>query len=302
MKTLIGVDNEGQYLDAILLLGRLRFRANQILLAHVQAPILDPVYAAPSTYIPDPSLDKKLREAGQKLLQTAEREARAVDLGHTFDKHYLVGPKVGCLMDIATDHEVDLLAIGSGNKGTLESVLTGSVGRTLAADAVQSFLIARDQRRAAGGVRAVYASDLSIYSDRCLDRFIGMVPEGLEAISVITATERRGKEDLVQQFGYGPDDHVSDEELRRIGTEVGEGMAERLRSLGYRATFSLEEGYPHEALPTAMARTRSELLVLGAKGHKFIDRLLHGSVSYHQVSSQPYSVLVLRERQESLPT
>lgn len=297
MKTLVGVDNEEHYLDALLLLSRLRFRGNRTLLAHVQPPILSPVYSSPATYIPDPGLDDKLRQAGHRLLHAAELEARSLGLGEELEKLYTVGPEAGCLMDLATDHEADLVAIGSGKKGTLESFLLGSVGRSLAADAVQSFLIARGQRRSIGGVRAVYATDLSARSDRCLDRLLGMAPEGIEEITVVSASEGSTPQNLGREFGYDSEDGISNEELRRIGTAAGEGMAERIRSLGYRAQFSWEDGYPQDALSAAMRRTRSELMILGARGHKFIDRLFHGSVSYHEVAAEPYSVMVVREPQ-----
>ena len=36
------------------------------------------------------------------------------------------------------------------------------------------------------------------------------------------------------------------------------------------------------------------LMILGAQGHGFIERLLIGSTSLHQVAAEPYPVLVLR--------
>jgi nucleotide-binding universal stress UspA family protein len=295
MKILIGIDPEEQYRDALALLARLRFAQAGIVLAHAQEPILSPLFAASEMlYYGDNGLEAKLREAGTRLLRDAEYEARSFGLDVGLETFYQVGSKAGVLMDLATDRGLDLVAIGSGKKGALESFFTGSVGRALAADCEQSFLVARGDRERRGPVRTVFATDLSDYSDRCLDRFIDMAPEGVGEITVLTATELDEASDLVRQFGYGGDFDVVSEESSRVSNLVGQSMVERLTSHGYRATFEWEDGYPYEALPTAMKRTGADLLVLGAKGHSFIERLLQGSVSYHEATAEPYSVMVLR--------
>jgi nucleotide-binding universal stress UspA family protein len=48
------------------------------------------------------------------------------------------------------------------------------------------------------------------------------------------------------------------------------------------------------SIPVAMKETGAELLILGAQGHGFLERLTLGSTSFHQVMAEPYSVLVLR--------
>ncbi|RYG31629.1 universal stress protein, partial [bacterium] len=45
---------------------------------------------------------------------------------------------------------------------------------------------------------------------------------------------------------------------------------------------------------TTMSETGSDLLILGARGHGLIERLLIGSLALHVVVAEPYSVMVLR--------
>lgn len=298
MRTLIGVDADQRYREAVDLLGRLEFRGNRIVLAHVQEPIAYPIYVAPDLYAADVSLERELIEAGEYLLEEAERSVRAAGLGSDLESVHRPGGKVDVLMDLAAEKAIDLVAVGSGRKGTLESLLKGSVGRALASNCEQSFLVAREGVDSRGPVRAVYATDLSILSERCLGSFLAMAPQGVQEITVVTSAERNGTEDLVRQFGYDRNYTGGPEELFRIATSVGNDMAERIRSLGYRSRFEWERGDPREALPAAMRRLGADLLILGARGHSFLERLFVGSVAYHEVSAEPYSVMVVREPRE----
>jgi nucleotide-binding universal stress UspA family protein len=54
-------------------------------------------------------------------------------------------------------------------------------------------------------------------------------------------------------------------------------------------------GKPSEIITQAMLDTKADLLILGAKGHSVIERLVLGSVSFDQAIGQhPYPVLILR--------
>lgn len=54
-----------------------------------------------------------------------------------------------------------------------------------------------------------------------------------------------------------------------------------------------EPSYPEER-PHGRALPRDELLILGAQGHGFWERLTVGSVSFHQAIAESHSVLMLR--------
>jgi hypothetical protein len=53
-------------------------------------------------------------------------------------------------------------------------------------------------------------------------------------------------------------------------------------------------GEVNATLRELMRTEQADLLVLGAQGHGFLDRMRSGSVSFHQVVGESYSVLVLR--------
>jgi len=76
--------------------------------------------------------------------------------------------------------------------------------------------------------------------------------------------------------------------------ERNEQVCERLRALGAQCESRVEEAHPNEAIQNAMKETEADLLILGAQGHGFWDRLAIGSISFHQAIAEPHSVLLLR--------
>ena len=85
MRTLVGVDAEEHYCEALALLARLRFARNEVTLAHVREPVLSPLYAAPELiHEGDARVEAFLRQASQRLLQEALSEAEvASQMGST---------------------------------------------------------------------------------------------------------------------------------------------------------------------------------------------------------------------------
>jgi nucleotide-binding universal stress UspA family protein len=51
----------------------------------------------------------------------------------------------------------------------------------------------------------------------------------------------------------------------------------------------------HEAIVHSMEQNQAYLLVLGAQGHSFVERMTMGSVSMHEVIYGRHPVLVIRD-------
>jgi nucleotide-binding universal stress UspA family protein len=82
---------------------------------------------------------------------------------------------------------------------------------------------------------------------------------------------------------------VSENLLKRNQT-----VADRLGAVGIEASPMVIDGHPNAAIHQAMGETEADLLILGAQGHGFIERLAMGSVSFYQAVSERHSVLILR--------
>jgi nucleotide-binding universal stress UspA family protein len=50
----------------------------------------------------------------------------------------------------------------------------------------------------------------------------------------------------------------------------------------------------NDAIKQTMQEFNAQLLIVGAHGHGFFERMMLGSIALHQVVAEPHSVLVLR--------
>ena len=70
--------------------------------------------------------------------------------------------------------------------------------------------------------------------------------------------------------------------------------AELLRERGVRATTQALEGDPAEALIETAREAGAGLIVVGARGGSYLDRMLRGSVAEKLIARAPCDVLVVR--------
>jgi nucleotide-binding universal stress UspA family protein len=294
MRTLIGVDADGLYRSAIDLLGRLGFAGNQATLAHFDSTITPVGVPIVYDFADSAEVQERIKDLGENLLEASANSARAAGLGEFPTTIYALGNSSSSLLDLADTDRADLVAIGSRKHGALESFFLGSVGRALAIGAHQSFLIARGVRKAEGPVRAIFATDHSDYAKRCFNRLLDMNPKGLEHVTIVTATESSIDSSFGSEMGYDDRTPYSISEAEDRMRAHGDEMVARLAAKDISAEFHLVEGYPAEVLRQEMEARSADLLILAARGHGLIERILIGSLALHIVVAEPYSVLVLR--------
>ncbi len=289
MKTLIGIDEEGKYKAAMDLCMALDFSDQHILLAHaIQPPtFLVPIFAP--TDIVMSSLQSGLEAQGDRLVEKARSH---IDLAMPCETAVVVGTPVEHLLGLAVEKKVDLFALGAGHRSGA-SYYFGSVCRGIAVGAEQSFLVAKGKVKTNKKLSAIFATDHSEYSNKCLEKFCSWAPKGIDTIHVVTAYDPGGAAlDLLKSK------IEIDIDLEKvIRTEVEALCANsvaRLESAGYNADYLVYEGHPNDALHEAMETCDADLLILGARGHGFVEQVLIGSISLHQISRESYSVLVMR--------
>lgn len=235
---------------------------------------------------------ERLREAGRAAVSKASALPESRDIPC---KSLVVdGSAVATLMNYADANEIDLITIGSTNPGRLAAFFLGSVARGLAIGAKQSILVTKHDHIISTPIRAVFATDGSPYADRALERFLSWAPKGIEKVDVVRAYE-------IAEFTHGFDRKFFVEEIGDSAdaieahlTELCETKCARLRNAGYGSKPLVHEGHPNKILPQTMAQNGANLLIMGAQGHGFLERLFVGSVALGQVTSQPYPVLLVR--------
>jgi nucleotide-binding universal stress UspA family protein len=292
MRAILGVDPAGQWKKAIALIKQLAFKDPHVqLVGVIESPL-------PDGGFPDVNPDHPLASVYADLKaesQEANAEACAV-VADAFPCEQIVtqGNVVQKLLEFADDYKADLIAVGSERKGVFGSLFLGSVGKGLVVGAQRSVLVAKQERPADGPVTAVLAVDHSKYSQESINALLSLQPQGIGKFIVVTATaERRGFDDLAvsQDPESGDDTHRWTQEKL---LSANEDICRRLRPLSMVAEPMVREGHPNEVLRETMEETGAHLLIMGAQGHGFLERLTIGSISMHQVVSESYNVLVLR--------
>lgn len=289
MRAIIGVDLSGS-VAAALLFTRLSFSPADLTLVHVIESVFPDGSFPP--FGPNHAITDMMYVREEEGKEALER-ARAA-LGNEASTEIRRGDPARELMTVASEANADLLAIYSEAKGTYGDLFFGSVAKGLVQAADQSLLIAKGEIAPEGPLNVVFATDHSEYADRSLDLFLSWAPKGMGKVRVLTANETSPS---VAALLVHDLPHLKDEApiwIRERLEDRNRKTVERFIRAGIEAEGIVLDAHPNDAMRTVMLDTKSDLLVLGAQGHGFLDRLRMGSKSFHQVVSERYSVLVLR--------
>jgi nucleotide-binding universal stress UspA family protein len=139
----------------------------------------------------------------------------------------------------------------------------------------------------------VFATDGSEFNDRCLDKLLSLQPSGIETVHVVGAWGLASNVErlLRHSLHHSPDVNAA---LKSSAEAAVEMAASRFEAAGFKATRQAQEGLPDRVLHDAMINSGADLLVVGAHGKSWIERMLIGSTSLHQVIDEPYNVLLIR--------
>ncbi|MBS1724512.1 MAG: universal stress protein [Armatimonadetes bacterium] len=293
MKALIGVDLAGSYEPAIRLFEGLGLDSWEVEVVNVVEPIL-PDGAFPELQVTNPIIQvlDDLTAAGKQLAQGVADSFAAK--GRKVSTDVLMGGAASELLLVSEKHGHDLVVVGSHRKSLIGSLFTGSVARTLTSASKASILVGKHEPASTKGLTAVFAHDLSDYAGRALDRFVSWSPTGIERIVLVTA-------DTTDPSIAALIEHDNPEFAgETVGTARGqidtlqEAVAARLAQVAPHVERIVSEGNPNEVINQTMASSGAALLVMGAQGHGFLERLLIGSTALHHVVREEHNVLVVR--------
>jgi nucleotide-binding universal stress UspA family protein len=273
MKIVVGLDEEGKYKTALELLRRASFPGVEFSLVHVAQ-----------------------QSSGSGTLDRAALEAASNDLRASGVKTSVVlleGSPAKALLTYADEISADLIAIGSEVHGRIGSVLVGSVGRAVSLGN-KSFLIARGDLSTTGPLKVVFATDFSDYARRALDLIVKTKPLGIGEAIILTARDMRELSEMAQYLNLLDDANADGSSFQEVLRKHGHEAVEQLRNAGISASAEMRDGSVSHAINESMEAHKADLLVLGAQGHGFLERLVIGSVALEQVVSGSHSILVIR--------
>jgi nucleotide-binding universal stress UspA family protein len=294
MKALIGVDTAGISESAVRLFARLKFPGAETTLLNVADLVLPYTsFGIPPSLEPTNDLIEGLQRAGRSAVQEAARVADA--FGLATKQEVVSGPSVLSLLDRAKTLGADLIAVSSTRKGALLTLFAGSMSRSIVTSSKIPVLVAKEGVKDSGPVDVVLATDHSSYAERAVEQLLKFAPAGIGKVHVVSAYEVTDKEARTLHANLPQlEDHIGPWIQSQMEAKC-QALVGKLSQRGYESDYSVAHGDPNQVIADALQRTGAELLILGAQGHGFIDRLFVGSVSFHQLVAAPYSVFVLRD-------
>lgn len=271
MKVVVGIDLVEQWKAPVNLLRRIRFPDVFPILTHALEPIpMLGMYPEMIDQTAFATVEREREECGRKTLEEAHQA-----LGMKCEEVIQLGSPVSVLISMAESRRAEMIAVGSSQKGTWGSLFFGSVGKGLLVGADQTVLFGKEPVDDEGPVTAIFATDHSDYANRAIEWLFQLKPVGIGQLIVFTALDDGGD---------------NEKEIDKANHD----LAIKFIQNGMPARGEVRRGHPSAAIREAMAYHKSNLLIMGAQGHGFFDRLRIGSVSFEQVVNSPHSVLVIR--------
>lgn len=293
MKIVVGIDNHLAYKPALQLLSRFRFENTETTLLHCVSPI--PAFFPadiPEAPVIGTEYMRAMEETGELALDAAVDQA--CRHGLRAEKQLRFSGATEGLIDCALETAADLVAVRTEHCAEHSNPLIGSVGKGLVLNCPSSVLVAKQSTTTTGPLRVVLATDHSPESCRWIAKFLSWHAKGIEMIHVVTAYELDDRTAKILSANLPALGGMVDEWVENHLQSLNSNIEAKLKASGYSRTSRVAAGNPNEVIRKAMEDTHADVLLVGAHGHGFVERLLVGSCSLHQVIAETYPVLVVR--------
>lgn len=297
MVAVIGISPEPPSIHAAEWVARLWPEALEATLVHTVPSVLGDVGSIEGTTYPVLDLQQIGEATGRAAIARAMTH---LPEGTPIGQRLRRGNPLDGLIDAVDEVGGDLVAVGSSVKDALGSLFLGSISRGIVNHSPVSVLVAKTSPEGAPQITAVFAIDHSAYSTQCIDELKRLRPTGIRRLIVMTANELERSHAGLLVHGLPTlaekAEHWISERLRDENARIA---AELAREWGAECIAEVRELPVNEAIDACAAEHQADLVIVGGLGHGLFRRMLLGSVSFHQASTGPHSVLVLRPRNKS---
>jgi nucleotide-binding universal stress UspA family protein len=285
MKTILAVDGSDNSYEAVHVMEYMA-RAEQLTLLHALR-VPRPAYPLMLPEVAEDlykTLDQSMREDGERLLDRVQSLLPS-HAGPT-KKHLQIGSPAEVIVSMAEEQKADLIVTGARGLGPIKERLLGSVSHHILTLAPCATLIVN------GPVKAMKQILLPLEGASDAEaaiRFLQLKPfhEAVELtlMTVLPWTEPPWPEGAAEAAA------AAATEMLEKQTEHIEGVAERLRTIGYQAHGIAVLGTPVAMILQQAATLRSDLILMGTRGRQGITRFVLGSVSHAVLHKMPCPVL-----------
>jgi len=283
MKTILAVDGSDNSYEAVHAL-KYFARAEQLTLLHA----LDVPKPAYPMMMPDAAeeiyktLEQSMKEDGERLLDRIQ-SLLPMHAGPS-TKQLRIGSPAEVIVSMAEEQKADLIVMGARGLGPVKERLFGSVSHRILTLAPCATLVVN------GPVKAMKQILLPLQGQSDAEaaiRFLQLKPFH-DAINITLLTV------LPETAPPWPTDAAAaaaSTEILEKQTDYINGVAERLRGIGYQARGVAVVGTPSTIILQEATTLRSDLILMGTRGRQGITRFVLGSVSHAVLHKTPCSVL-----------
>jgi len=285
MKTILAVDGSDNSYEAVHAL-KYFARAEQLTLLHA----LDVPRPAYPMMLPEvaeelyKSLEKSMREDGERLLDRVQ-SLLPMHAGPS-TKHLRIGSPAEVIVSTAEEQKADLIVMGARGLGPVKERLFGSVSHRILTLAPCATLIVNGPVKA---MKQILLPLQGLSDAEAAIRFLQLKPfhEAVEVtlLTVLPSTEPPWHGDAVAAA------EKLEVQALQSARDYIDGVAERLRTIGYQARGVAVLGTPSSMILQEATKLRSDLILMGTRGRQGITRFVLGSVSHAVLHQMPCPVL-----------
>ena len=283
MNTLLAVDGSDNSYEAVHAL-KYFARAEQLTLLHA-LNVPRPAYPMMLPEVAEEiykTLEQSMREDGERLLNRVQF-LLPMPAGPS-TKHLRIGSPAEVIVSMAEEQKTDLIVMGARGLGPFKERLLGSVSHRILALAHCATLIVN------GPVKAMKQILLPLqgpFDAEAAIRFLQLKPfhdaVELTLLTVLPSTEPPWPGDAAAA--------AASTEILEEQADYIEGVAERLRAIGYQAHGVAVVGIPSTMILQEATTLRSDLILMGTRGRQGMTRFVLGSVSHAVLHKTPCPVL-----------
>ncbi|MEO5631599.1 MAG: universal stress protein [Nitrospiraceae bacterium] len=283
MKTLLAVDGSDNSYEAVHAM-KYFARAEQLTLLHAldvprpAYPMMLPKVAGEQYK----AFEQIMREDGERLLDRVQ-SLLPMHAGPS-TKQLRMGSPVEVIVSMAQEQKADLIVMGAQGLGPVKERLLGSVSHRILTLAPCATLIVNGPVKA---MKQILLPLQGLSDAEAAIRFLQLKPFheaiDLTLLTVLPSTGPPWPSDAAAAA-------ASTEKLEEQAAYI-DGVAERLRAIGYQAHGVAVVGTPSSMILQQATTLRSDLILMGTRGRQGITRFVLGSVSHDVLHQMPCPVL-----------
>ena len=292
MRTLLAVDGSDNSYAAVHAL-KYFARAEQLILLHTldvsrpAYPMMPPEVAGEH----NTTLEQSVREDGERLLARVQ-SLLPMHAGPS-TKQLRIGSTAEVIVSMAEEQNADLIVMGARvmgaqGLGPIKEWLLGSVSHRILTLAPCATLIVN------GPVKAMKQILLPLQGPSDAEAAVGFLQlkpfhDAVE-VTLLTVLPSTGP----PRPGDAAAAAAATEKLEEQAAFI-DGVAERLRAIGYQARGVAVTGTPSDTILQQAATQRSDLILMGTRGRQGITRFVLGSVAHAVLHQMPCPVLAFHQ-------